>query len=107
MTDLTATAAAMRETLAAEREAYRQRALDAEGHIRDIADRLNRASDALREEARDAEREGMDFEAARLRGKREGVRLAWSYVEEYLRAALAASDAPDVSGHPDAPQDAP
>lgn len=53
--------------------------------LADLADRLNRAADALRTKARDAEREGMDFEAARLRGKTEGVRLAWSYVEEHLR----------------------
>lgn len=53
--------------------------------LRDIADRLNRAGDALHIKASEAQMWQMDIEAARLRGKHEGVRLAWSYIEEYLR----------------------
>ncbi len=50
---------------------------------RDLLERLNKADEQLTKLA--AAMPHMDVERVRLMGKREGVRLAVSYVEEALR----------------------
>ena len=82
---VTATAAAMRETLAAEREAFRQRVLDAEAKVA----RVEALAD-LWDEVADKWPYAHWHDSQKANAKS-------------LRAALAASDAPDVSGRPDAP----